>query len=193
MLHFKSYNALQMTKEEDPKLKDYRVGLVVHTRDGTIKRFTNLNEAVTEELTKQNTPALFPHALFAKEIKQTQELQAQYPDMTSRSGEPFFDDDTFYAEIYEENDERVRFVRETFSYHQERNMLYALIDKLFERNKERFADNGDVFDVFARAAMTGNILPMGKLIDETFGRGTLRKIGNFDGDKDRQKEFIDSL
>lgn len=34
MLHFKSHGALQVTSGDSPELQDYRMGLIVHTRDG---------------------------------------------------------------------------------------------------------------------------------------------------------------
>jgi hypothetical protein len=41
--------------------------------------------------------------------------------------------------------------------------------------------------------MTGDILPVGRLIDRTFGRGTLRQIGELDSDIDKQEKFVKSL
>ncbi|MFZ1626674.1 MAG: hypothetical protein WAT81_02605 [Candidatus Moraniibacteriota bacterium] len=52
-LHFKSYNALQITIGDTKEQKDYRIGLAVTSRDGKREFFRHLNEAVTEELTRQ--------------------------------------------------------------------------------------------------------------------------------------------
>jgi hypothetical protein len=41
--------------------------------------------------------------------------------------------------------------------------------------------------------MTGNILPVGRLIERTFGNGTLRRIGELDQDMQAQEEFVNSL
>ena len=79
MLHFKSYNALQITSGENPELEEYRVGLTAHTRDGKKIYFTNLNEAVTEEMTKKFAKRLFDNTLFAEELKQTKDVMTKNP------------------------------------------------------------------------------------------------------------------
>jgi hypothetical protein len=72
-------------------------------------------------------------------------------------------------------------------------MLNTLIDKLFDRNKDKFFDREEVFDVFARAAMTGRMVPLGRLVDTTFGAGTFRLIGESDSDIQKQIALVDSL
>ena len=47
--------------------------------------------------------------------------------------------------------------------------------------------------MFRRGMMTGDILKLGKLIESTFGRGTLRGIGNLDSNLQAQEKFIESL
>jgi len=44
-----------------------------------------------------------------------------------------------------------------------------------------------------KGMMTGDILPVGRLVDKTFSKGTLRKIGELDSDIKMQEEFVDSL
>lgn len=68
-----------------------------------------------------------------------------------------------------------------------------LIDALYERNKNNFNDREEVFDMFAKNAFTGNMYELGKLVDKTFGRGTLRKIGKLDAHIEEQEKFIKSL
>ncbi len=72
-------------------------------------------------------------------------------------------------------------------------MLHILVGKLFERNLEQFTNQDEVFEEFAKGMMTGNILPVGRLIERTFGKGTFRKIGELDEDIQAQIEFVDSL
>ena len=54
-------------------------------------------------------------------------------------------------------------------------------------------DKEEVFDLFASAALTGNLLTIGKLIDKTFGLGTFRKIGEMGNDQAVQKEMFDLI
>jgi len=206
MLHFKSYNALQITRGENPELDEYRVGLTVHTRDGKRMYFMNLNEAVTEEMTKRFATKLFDNPLFAEEAKQTKDVIMRYPRAVTGSGEPLFDADTFYAEVEGKKSwgeavgslfgvqEKVKKVTtESFTYQSERRILNTLIDKILERNSDKFQDREEVFEVFAKGMMSGNILPVGRLIERTFGNGTLRRVGELDQDIQAQEEFIRSL
>lgn len=203
MLHFKSYNALQISTGENPKLRDYRAGLTIHTRDGKEMYFTNLNEAVTEEMTRRFAAKLFDNPLFIKEQKQTRDIMAKYPRAITDSGEPLFSSDTFYAEIESRKSwsaavgrlfgAREKITAESFTYRQERRSLNTLINKLFTRNQKRFKDRAEVFEVFSQGMMTGNILPIGRLIEETFGNGTLRAIGELDNDIGKQSAFISTL
>lgn len=73
MMHFKSYHARQITSEKDidksrsaMTLDDYRMGLECLTRDGKNTYLTNLNGAITEQITvflfkiiSEENPSLF--------------------------------------------------------------------------------------------------------------------------------------
>lgn len=207
MLHFKSYNALQITANESPRLDEYRCGLTVHARDVEKMYFANLNEAVTEEMTKEAVKKLFDNPLFVDEIKKTKEVMTRYPEaVVSGSSESLFDDDTYYAEIkskkswkeavgrlFGEQEKSKKINVGNFTYRQERRILNVLIDKIFAKNPEKFQDREEVFEVFAKGMMTGSILPIGRLIDKSFGSGTLRRIGELDRDIQEQEKFVNSL
>lgn len=208
MLHFKSYQALQVTTGAAPEVAEYRAGLVAKSRDGARTYFTGLNEAVTEELTKL---VVLDHArdpLFAKEMETTRVLAQRHSQRAKTdSGEPLFNEDTYYGSILGRTSwreaighligasEKSKGTIETrhFSYRSERRMLGALIDVLFARNPARFQRRDEVFDLFARGMMTGNLLPLGRLIDSTFGKGTFRRIGELSGDRDAQLAFVQAL
>jgi len=209
MLHFKSHNAAQITVGENPELDEYRLGLTVRTRDGKKMYFVNLNEAVTEEMTKRFARKLLENPLFTDEIKQTRDMMTQHPQAITDSGKPLFDEDTFYAEVqgsksWRESVDRLfgrrilgsgitKISIEGFTYQPERKILNTLIDKIFERNPDKFQDREGVFEVFAKGMMTGNILSIGRLVERTFGNGTLRQIGELDQDMQAQEEFVNSL
>lgn len=206
LLHFKSYNALQTTVGKNSQLIDYRVGLSVNTRDGKFRYFTNLNEAITEELTKRLFAKTSQNKIFARELHQTKKIIATYPRAIADSGGDLFDSDTFYANVegkksFKESigrffgiaEKSKRINTEKFTYSEERKIINTLIDKLFEKNKAHFKNREDVFNIFAKGMMTGNILPVGKLIDKTFGSGTFRKIGELDKDIKAQEKFVKQL
>jgi len=207
MLHFKSYNAQQLLLSTEknlkvPEIENYRVGIVVISRDGRKGYFNNLNEAITEEMTKRIILSVLEHPLVLDETIQTREILPQLEGRTSDNGMPLTNEDTLYAKIekFTEQDKESGLWKTTISartnglaYFDERRILNKLMDKILEKNSEQFKDREEVFEVFAKAMITGNILPMGRLIDGTFGRGTLRKIGELDADIEGQEKFVESL
>ncbi|MBI2674296.1 MAG: hypothetical protein HYX22_00960 [Candidatus Yanofskybacteria bacterium] len=64
-----------------------------------------------------------------------------------------------------------------FAYGSQRILLERLINKIFEKNKEKFNNPSEIAQLFIRAAFEGRLLPLARLIDETFGKGSFRKLG----------------
>lgn len=53
------------------------------------------------------------------------------------------------------------------------------LDVVLERNEGEFSDREQILDLFMKAQVTGNILPVARLVDETFGKGAFRKLSEF--------------
>lgn len=53
------------------------------------------------------------------------------------------------------------------------------LDIVLERNNEDFSDRTEILDMFMRAQVTGNLLPVARLIEKTFGKGAFRKLSEF--------------
>lgn len=205
MLHFKSYNALQVISDAKAKVDEYRVGLVVVTRDGEKRFFKFLNEAVTEELTKKFIVRLFDDPLFLRERERTAEIMNRYPNARTSQGSMLFNGEVFYADTLDDDTwkdaigrvfgrERNRaLISESFTHEAERDFLSSLVDRLYQKNLTEFNSQEEIFDLFAKAALSGNLLRIGKLIDRTFGRGTFCKIGEMGNDQSVQKEMFDLL
>lgn len=205
MLHIKSYNAIQVTAGESPILRDYRVRLTVRERSGKRGYFSNLNEAVTEELTKKFVLSSLDKEIFFDEAQQTKKIIKKYSNTVDGFGRPMLDDDVCFARIedkslresirdlFKEGKVSTRVFADYFGYKKERKILNILIDKILEKNSEKFKDKEEVFEVFAKGMMTGNMLPIGRLIDGNFGQGTLRRIGELDQNIKAQEEFVNSL
>lgn len=91
----------------------------------------------------------------------------------------------------------MRILRQDFSYRGQRRNLSLLIDKFFERNPGKFEHKGEVFDVFVKDMLDGNIMPLGRLLEKSFKRPGLHlilsKLAELDSDIEKQREFIESL
>lgn len=53
------------------------------------------------------------------------------------------------------------------------------LDVVLERNKGEFSDREEILDLFMKAQVTGNILPVARLVDGTFEKGAFRKLSEF--------------
>jgi len=71
-------------------------------------------------------------------------------------------------------------------------LLDVLSNKLFEKNQDKFQSESEVKEIFRKSRFTGDLLELGRLIDKTFGKGTFRKIGEINDDKQARK-FIKNL
>lgn len=206
MIHFKAYNALQIELAEQqktpknpegkPKLIDYRGGFEIRSRDGKTLYFTELNEAITEELNKALLRILVPelrsNPIFKDEMARTEKVVNVHSGTAVKNGRPFFDSDTVHAQsvpLVNPMDKfrralgmkrQVSLSKKSLTYKKQRKMLNSLIDKVWKSHKEEFKDSEEIFDVFAKAYLTGNMLPVGRLVEDTFGKGSFRKIGELD-------------
>ena len=195
MLHFKSYNALQVIDGKKSEAESYRIGFATRSRDGKNKYFSELNEAMTEELGRRifqkAVGGLRNNPIFTEEINKTEEVIKKYPKATSKSGKKLFTGDTLYAKTEAPADligmikyalgkgsPQIITIRHT--YKKQRGMLNSLMDKVWNKHRDEFKDQEEVFQFFAKAYMTGNLLSIGRLVEETFGKGTFRKIAELD-------------
>ncbi len=193
MIHFKSYNALQINPAKDSnvdyeyRISDYRVGLATHSRDGNKLFLNNMNEAVTAELERRYIRELTQHPLFKEDLETSDALIREHAEND--------DHDVYYVETYETGDPDYPWRSEAakLGYLEQRKILDALIKKILSKNEDTFTDYEEVFDIFVRAMFRGNLVPLARLIDTTFGEGVFRTIAELDEDIEKQKEFVDSL
>lgn len=57
--------------------------------------------------------------------------------------------------------------------------LFIYIDFIYERNQDNFENREQLMEMFMKAQVTGNILPVAKLIDNTLAKGYFRKLSKF--------------
>jgi hypothetical protein len=189
LVHFKSYNSVQITKDLK-SLTDYRCGLLVVSRDGAVDQLKAINEALTEELVIRLFKESSKNSLFEQEKKKTEEVMRSNPRAKKKDGSSLFEEDTYYVDKEDGSPDIYTY---KFTYGNARRFLRSFMQELYIRNAAGFRSEEDVFQVFARAAMTGNILPLGKLVDRTFGSGSLKSFGGLGANVEAQQELLDSL
>jgi hypothetical protein len=193
MIHFKSYHARQVISGRQKgdgyfeiRIGNYRVGLECCGRSGEELFLTNLNEAVTEEMTKLLFKSVIAEnsSLFDEEIYETNKIKKKLP--------AYDKDEVYWLFLHQKTGEWRGFV-----YPEQRKNLNLLVDKIFAKNLDKFKSRDEVFDIFAKAMLDGNIMPLGRLLEKSFARPgrklILRQLAELDSDIEKQREFIESL
>lgn len=199
MAHFKSYGAIMVNKDGEGRLLEttYRTGMNIYSRDGKKKYLTGLNEAVTEETANRlllDVPDDHPtlgdlakeHRRMVSKIATQNESQLAKDRIRPH----------WFIPTEKVNDRGMRHY--IYSYTKERNVMEDLFEKLFDRNPERFEGktkeeaNEELFTMLQKAMFTGNILPFGRLFNDTFGRGKFREYGHLQS-VEEQQAFIAAL
>lgn len=202
LLHLKAYSAAQV--DQDPVtgrigVRSYRMGLNVKDRniasDDEEAYLNGLNEAVTEELANRIVWSIpDDHPTFGailrahkeKITKMTEEHPQDFDEFHRPTSAMGFKKD-------EHGSEKI-----VTAYSRERQIMYKLFHAIYTANPERFSDKTkeeaeeEMFQMLAKGAFTGNILPFGRLFNETFGRGKFREFGHLLTNKE-QEEFLRTL
>lgn len=80
-----------------------------------------------------------------------------------------------------------------FYYKEQRLILSSLIYKIKQKNEDKFQNREEIFDIFEGAMITGRLGELKRLIDNTFGAGTFKKLAELDQDLKKEEEFIENL
>ncbi len=91
--------------------------------------------------------------------------------------EQFFEEkikisETFKQELIERGDMPFEFSRQV-----EIRQLQDLVEQIWEKNTDQFSNKDEILNLFISTQIKGNLLPVGKLIEKTFGKGSFREIG----------------
>lgn len=172
MVHFRSYNSLVL--QQDGSMRTHRIGLGVddlktdRSKSSGLSYFNELNEAVTEELVKRLYPRFESIPALRQEYQELAQAQVLHesPDLAFLKTTKVIDDagvPTYEADV------------EMFSYEGFRNALFDVCSAIQQRHSDEFASSDEVFNLFARAAMTGDVKRIAALV-ESLGRGRFRSI-----------------
>ncbi|MDA2922374.1 hypothetical protein MYX07_03860 [Patescibacteria group bacterium AH-259-L07] len=139
--------------EKDILLRRRRGGLKVLTKEKDIY-FGYLDEAVIEELTIRFSEEYFSHIdMLSKELEEENQLNHNFSSET-----------------------RCKPISR-YTYDKEREDLHELVNEIYKKNKDAFGSKEDIFNVFAKAVLGGQLLPLARLIEKTYGKGSFRILG----------------
>ncbi len=173
LIHFLSYNSVILSKKERVGSVPYRIGLAVQPSNTEIpqtgmKYFNEINEAVTEELTMRFYNYLKEIPLLAEEYAKVIDTREKYsfPDLAAMRVDTveYEHGKGFEAKLVQH------------AYPELRKKFNHLLKEIYEKGNKGFTSEEDVFKIFARAAMTGEVKELASIIDSTLGSGTFKKI-----------------
>lgn len=151
---------------ENPLATFRRFGLSIKSDEQAVGKnpfFHFMNEALTEELTKRFCEKYFPGIAELKDEFEVSNTYQRNPDMP----------DTPFGSFLKEF-----FGREfNIIYPNDRAKFIAILQVLYERNRDTFKSYEDVFKLFSRAMFQGGLLSIARLIEKTFGKGSFRGLG----------------
>lgn len=155
MTHFKSYHSHNLRRINKwgifpiDNLSIRRSGLSIKIKEGGGTAFIDVDEAMTDQLALITLRAVIGNAEFFDKLPQKikEDFSVRLENKFGRS----------YLE------EKIRF--------------WELITEIYNKNKDRFKNEQEVFDVFVKGYFTGKILEAARLVENTFGKGSFRKIG----------------
>ncbi len=182
MIHLKGFVSVETT-EKQRVLR--RIGIQTQSsikrdeeNNDSFRQLIGLNEAVVSELQKR---------LFLQVITQNPYLDEEREKIvdpvneeriakaTKKTGLP--KDEFVYVEPQGDDGWEAM----TFPYLEQRKVLNYLLNTIQKANPEQFPSQDDVFKLFLQAHFKGELLPLARAIDDTFGKGTFRIIGMMSG------------
>lgn len=189
MLHLKSHNAV-IADPDGSRVREYRMGLVIARKQGGAY-FYQLNEALTEEMTKEAFLSLDNEPALTSEQHQTKQTLT-----THKVPRVFMADPTeiLHAEpVVDRRGKVISLEVEKFTYARERKILNTLIEKIYQKRSSSDPDKEPIKDLFRQAAIRGDLLPLARTVETAFGKGTFRKIAELDSNLDELEQYIASL
>ena len=194
MMHLNSFCSFQKTAKNDEKNCEMvlsmefdngqtnevaigvrRSGFSIRMKNGE-EYFELLNESVIEELTKRFNQKYFSQISELTEEFMECQIEINNTRFSDGAEDEYWSDVASIASLKGEDDrEIVRF--SSYAYVNERKKLNELMDDICAKNKDDFSNREEVFKVFAKATLSGNILPVARLIEGIYGKGSFRELG----------------
>ena len=194
LLHLKAHLSMEVQEEGDEVTETpYREGLEVkalqsHRYHGKEHRhFDGLHEAIVAETEKQLLGKLLDHPELVKEKEWLNSDEAKEMKMKLAKKKEISEDNILWVGKEGKND------WEIVSYPQQRNVLNYVCTEIQKHFPDQYQSADDVYKVFLNAHFTGRLLPIGRLVEKTFGEGSFRLLGNMGTDKESSVLHLESL
>lgn len=181
-MHLKGHTSFEIEEDEEKgKIATlYRAGVSVHssqkkdTEGPSHEHFRGLHEAIVAQSEKE----------FVARALELPELSTEKEWMHSggaRARKEFLEEKLgIRAEDITWVGQGDEIEYEAIGYNTQRDVLAYVCKEIADAFPEKFSDDKAVFQEFLRAHFTGRLLPLARLIEETFGEGSFRMLGTMD-------------
>lgn len=198
MSHLKHFFSLEVQKDEKKKELQrsiYRTGLSMSSSQKLAfnrrahEHFRGLNEAVIAYQGKKFIEKIRRHPLFASEREWMESPEAQ-----KRVDEIAKD-----LNMSEDEKKEIFLVSKSgkdyvyHSYFKQRQVLQFVSNEILKQFPEKYEDQEQVFLEFSKAAYSGRVLPLAKIVNETFGKDGFRILSLMKDDKESPLEVMEAL
>ena len=193
-LHLKAHFSVEVGKENEKVSKTpYREGVSVRALQSYghhgkyHEHFRGLHEAIVAETEKKLLAKLLdlPELAKEKEWLMSDEAKELREKLAGKKEIP--KDDIIWVGKKGKDD------WETISYLQQREVLNYVCAEIQEQFPDQYQNTDDVFKEFLKAYFTGQLLPIARLVEKTFGEGSFRLLGNMDTESKSGVLHLESL
>ena len=193
-LHLKAHLSMEIQEESDKVSETlYREGVTIralqshfyHGKDH--QHFAGLNEAIVAETEKRLLAKLLDHPELTAEKKwlMSDEAKEMKRKLVEKIEIP--EDDIIWIGKKGNDD------WEAVSYPRQRDVLSYVCAEIQKQFPNEYQSADDLYKIFLKAHFTGQLLPLGRLVEKTFGEESFRLLGNMDTDSESGVLHLESL
>jgi len=189
-LHLKVKQVMQVRELDDDLKKDfYRTGITVYSPNTSNENkkfhshFRGLHEAVIANEQKKFVKKLMEMEMFsdAKEWMQSGVVAEEKLEMWKK--QKIFADDIYYTNKAEN-------IFAKIGYRQQREVLLYVCNEIAS---DSGVSGEDVEKEFLKANFSGRLIPVAKLVEDSFGKGSFRELGNLGIDDNSAINTLEAL
>ncbi len=186
LLHLKAHLSIEVQETGGVHTDEtvYRKGVTVlasqhrERKVGFHKYLEGLHEAIVAETEKRLVLKLLDQSPLKKEKEwqSSEEAVKLKKQIAKESG--VSEEDIIWIDA----EDKTKF--EIGSYNSQRKVLNFVCTEIYKKFGEQFKSVDDVYKLFLNVNFTGQLLPIARLIEKTFGKGSFRLLGNMGTDKE---------
>lgn len=209
-LHLKAHFTLEVEEEVKEEVEEsggkllktpYREGISIralqrYSYHGRYhEHFSGLHEGIVAEAEKRLLPRLLDLPEFAEEKKWLMSDKAKELKNKIAQEKKILEDGILWGVseddiiwVSEDGNEW-----EVFSYPIQREVVNYICREIQQKFPEQYKNADEVFEEFLKAHFTGRLLPIARLIEKTFGKGSFRMLGNMGESRESGVSHLEAL